>query len=101
LQLEEEQMIRNRAANETALAAIGSRRKRTSTVALQDGVAAGGVSSAVGSEAVGGQTSSSLLGAPSATRQHKRRVTTRDLVFYMEQERETRKSRLLYKSLLK
>jgi len=34
-------MIRNRAANETALAAIGSRRKRTSTVALQDGVVRG------------------------------------------------------------
>ena len=29
-------MIRNMAANATALAAIGSRRKRTSTVALQD-----------------------------------------------------------------
>ena len=37
----------------------------------------------------------------STTRQPKRRITTRDLIFYMEQERETRKSPLLYKSLLK
>lgn len=36
-----------------------------------------------------------------ASRQPKRRVTTRDLQFYMEQTKETKKSLVLYRSLLK
>lgn len=36
-----------------------------------------------------------------STRAPKRHVTSRDLIFYMEQERELRKSLTLYKSLMK
>lgn len=36
-----------------------------------------------------------------ATRSPKRHVTARDLIFYMEQERETKKSLVLYKTLMK
>lgn len=43
----------------------------------------------------------SYLFIQSAPRQPKRRITVRDVVFFMEGERETRKSLLLYKSLFK
>ena len=38
---------------------------------------------------------------PQTSRQPKRRITARDLLFYMEQTKETKKSLVLYKSLLK
>jgi transcription initiation factor TFIID subunit 4 len=98
LQQEEEQKIRDRAANAAALAAIGSgtKRKRLSAAGLPEGAA--GVSS--GLLSLGQDTGTSLLGAQTS-RQPKRRVTARDLLLYMEQAKETKKTLVLYKSLLK
>ncbi len=42
-----------------------------------------------------------LTFAQGSTRAPKRHVTSRDVMFYMEQERETRKSLSLYKTMLK
>jgi transcription initiation factor TFIID subunit 4 len=96
LQQEEAQKIRDKKANEAALAALsafgsGTKRKRPSP--------AEGVSSGLSGQDTGsGHTS--LLGTQ-ISRQPKRRITARDLLFYMEQTKETKKSLVLYKSLLK
>lgn len=102
IQQDEATRIRNESANRTALAAIG--RKRPLPTNADDSVG-GGTSAAVGS-LEGGTSNNSLmtssLFAPLVTtRAPKRHVTSRDLLFYMEQERETRKSLALYKILLK
>ncbi|XP_069495469.1 transcription initiation factor TFIID subunit 4-like isoform X2 [Ambystoma mexicanum] len=94
-QLELEQ-IRQRDANRTALDAIGPRRKRRldapgPVVATAEGV---GVSS--GSRAA--------LGIPSSRHHGRHRITRvnlRDFIFCLEQERETSRSLLLYRALLK
>ncbi|XP_071958113.1 transcription initiation factor TFIID subunit 4-like [Antedon mediterranea] len=79
-------------ANMVALDAIGPRKRK------RDSFAAGGLSS-------GGIGSSALSGSsPSVARTQIRRVkrvTLRDLLFVLEQERETRKSDILYRGYLK
>ncbi|KAM4704976.1 transcription initiation factor TFIID subunit 4B [Rhinophrynus dorsalis] len=89
-QLELEQM-QYREANLTALAAIGPRKKRPlESLCLQNGLEE---SNASGSSVFG--LSKSLL-VPRITR-----VSLRDLIFCLEQERETKHSLSLYRALLK
>ncbi|XP_050778770.1 transcription initiation factor TFIID subunit 4-like isoform X1 [Gopherus flavomarginatus] len=96
MQQQELAQMRQRDANLTALAAIGPRKKRKldSPGLLTIGREALGMTS-------GGQAG---YGAPSSrqyTRQKITRVNLRDFIFYMEQERETSHSLLLYRALLK
>uniref|UniRef100_A0A668A0N2 TAFH domain-containing protein n=1 Tax=Myripristis murdjan TaxID=586833 RepID=A0A668A0N2_9TELE len=91
MQQQELAQMRQRDANLTALAAIGPRKKRK-----------------MDSPGVSGSTASSPASssAPStSSRQYARqritRVNLRDFIFYMEQERETAHSLLLYRALLK
>ncbi|XP_073234021.1 transcription initiation factor TFIID subunit 4-like isoform X2 [Porites lutea] len=103
LQQEEEELIRKRAANSTALAAIGPRKKRKLDEALEGSSS----SSTPGSSSTSASpSSSSVLGNQNdvrkqVPRQRMRRVLLKDLIFVMEQEKETTKSLLLYKALLK
>ncbi|XP_026869678.2 transcription initiation factor TFIID subunit 4 isoform X2 [Electrophorus electricus] len=92
MQQQELAQMRQRDANLTALAAIGPRKKRK--------LESPGPPASAG-EASG--SSSGPLGATSAPRQARRitRVTLRDLIFCLEQERTTARSLLLYKALLK
>ncbi|XP_013410808.1 transcription initiation factor TFIID subunit 4-like isoform X1 [Lingula anatina] len=92
LQQAEMEEVRQREANLTALAAIGPRKKKK----LDSEVAQG--SSSVG---VGSSPSSASASRPSMLRPRIKRVTLRDLVFLLEEERETCKSPLLYKAFLK
>uniref|UniRef100_A0A3B3RMI0 Si:dkey-219c3.2 n=1 Tax=Paramormyrops kingsleyae TaxID=1676925 RepID=A0A3B3RMI0_9TELE len=98
MQQQELAQMRQRDANLTALAAIGPRKKRKLD-------SPGAASS--GTEVSGCSTGSPAgFSAPAASsRQHSRqritRVNLRDLIFYMEQERETARSLLLYRALLK
>ncbi|XP_043381960.1 transcription initiation factor TFIID subunit 4 isoform X7 [Chelonia mydas] len=96
MQQQELAQMRQRDANLTALAAIGPRKKRKldSPGLLTIGGEALGMTS-------GGQAG---FGAPSSrqyARQKITRVNLRDFIFYMEQERETSHSLLLYRALLK
>ncbi|XP_039358885.1 transcription initiation factor TFIID subunit 4-like isoform X4 [Mauremys reevesii] len=96
MQQQELAQMRQRDANLTALAAIGQRKKRKldSPGLLTVGGEVLGMTS-------GGQAG---FGAPSSrqyTRQKITRVNLRDFIFYMEQERETSHSLLLYRALLK
>ncbi|XP_067396159.1 transcription initiation factor TFIID subunit 4-like [Emydura macquarii macquarii] len=96
MQQQELAQMRQRDANLTALAAIGPRKKRKqdSPGLLTIGGEALGMTS-------GGQAG---FGAPSSrqyARQKITRVNLRDFIFYMEQERETNHSLLLYRALLK
>ncbi|KFO81338.1 Transcription initiation factor TFIID subunit 4, partial [Cuculus canorus] len=96
MQQQELAQMRQRDANLTALAAIGPRKKRKldSPGLLSAGGEGLGVSG-------GGQAG---LRAPSSrqyARQKITRVNLRDFIFYMEQERETSHSLLLYRALLK
>ncbi|XP_043350695.1 transcription initiation factor TFIID subunit 4-like isoform X5 [Dermochelys coriacea] len=96
MQQQELAQMRQRDANLTALAAIGpwKKRKLDSPGLLTIGGEALGMTS-------GGQAG---FGAPSSrqyTRQKITRVNLRDFIFYMEQERETSHSLLLYRALLK
>uniref|UniRef100_A0A8C2WHG7 Transcription initiation factor TFIID component TAF4 C-terminal domain-containing protein n=1 Tax=Cyclopterus lumpus TaxID=8103 RepID=A0A8C2WHG7_CYCLU len=98
MQQQELAQVRQREANLTALAAIGPRKKRK--------VDSPGTTPS-GTE-VSGSTASSPASSssPSASsrqyaRQRITRVNLRDLIFYMEQERETAHSLLLYRALLK
>ncbi|KAM9122231.1 transcription initiation factor TFIID subunit 4-like isoform 2-T2 [Pangshura tecta] len=96
MQQQELAQMRQRDANLTALAAIGPRKKRKldSPGLLTIGGEVLGMTS-------GGQVG---FGAPSSrqyTRQKITRVNLRDFIFYMEQERETNHSLLLYRALLK
>ncbi|KAM9296005.1 transcription initiation factor TFIID subunit 4 [Gastrophryne carolinensis] len=95
MQQQELAQMRQRDANLTALAAIGPRKKRK--------VESPGPGS--GSEASSTSTTpSSSSGAGSSrqfTRQRITRVNLRDLIFCLENERETSHSLLLYKAFLK
>uniref|UniRef100_A0A672QB40 Transcription initiation factor TFIID subunit 4-like n=1 Tax=Sinocyclocheilus grahami TaxID=75366 RepID=A0A672QB40_SINGR len=86
MQQQELAQMRQREANLTALAAIGPRKKRK--------VDSPGATT-TGTEA-GLQANSALY-----NRQRITRVNLRDFIFYMEQERETSRSLLLYRALLK
>ncbi|XP_067105625.1 transcription initiation factor TFIID subunit 4-like [Osmerus mordax] len=95
MQQQELAQMRQRDANLTALAAIGPRKKRKMD--------------SPGSTPSGAEVSSSSAGSPAgastSSRQYARqritRVNLRDLIFYMEQERDTAHSLLLYRALLK
>ncbi|CAM2101062.1 unnamed protein product [Caretta caretta] len=96
MQQQELAQMRQRDANLTALAAIGPRKKQKldSPGLLTIGGEALGMTS-------GGQAG---FGSPSSrqyARQKITRVNLRDFIFYMEQERETSHSLLLYRALLK
>ncbi|XP_072236260.1 transcription initiation factor TFIID subunit 4-like isoform X1 [Leuresthes tenuis] len=98
MQQQELAQMRQRDANLTALAAIGPRKKRKMD--------------SPGTTPSGTEVSGSMAGSPASsstpstssrqyTRQRITRVNLRDLIFYMEQERETAHSLLLYRALLK
>ncbi|XP_046289075.1 transcription initiation factor TFIID subunit 4 [Marmota monax] len=95
MQQQELAQMRQRDANLTALAAIGPRKKRKVDCA---GPGSGAEGSGPGVAVPG----SSGVGAPRQfTRQRITRVNLRDLIFCLENERETSHSLLLYKALLK
>ncbi|KAF6731036.1 Transcription initiation factor TFIID subunit 4 [Oryzias melastigma] len=98
MQQQELAQMRQRDANLTALAAIGPRKKRKvdSPGATPSGTEVSG--GPAGSPAGSSTPSSS---SRQYTRQRITRVNLRDLVFYMEQERESARSLLLYRALLK
>ncbi|XP_051726657.1 transcription initiation factor TFIID subunit 4 isoform X3 [Ctenopharyngodon idella] len=98
MQQQELAQMRQRDANLTALAAIGPRKKRKvdSPGATTTGVEVSG--SSAGSPAGSSASSSS---SRQYSRQRITRVNLRDFIFYMEQERETSRSLLLYRALLK
>ncbi|XP_013889141.1 transcription initiation factor TFIID subunit 4 [Austrofundulus limnaeus] len=93
-QLKEAQ-IRQREANLTALAAIGPRKKRKADSPVRGATAEGAGS---GPSQPGG---SSGAGSRQFTRQRITRVNLRDLLFCLENEKETSRSQLLYKGFLK
>jgi transcription initiation factor TFIID subunit 4 len=97
LQLEKEEEIRKRAANETALAAIQGTRKRPFQA---DSPVPG--SSTLG-KGVGDSAGGGAFGTPMGPprQKQKRRINIRDLIFFLEQEKRSRKSLLLHKSLTK
>ncbi|XP_069898122.1 transcription initiation factor TFIID subunit 4-like [Dipodomys merriami] len=95
MQQQELAQMRQRDANLTALAAIGPRKKRKVDCA---GPGSGAEGSGPGAAVPG----SSGVGAPRQfTRQRITRVNLRDLIFCLENERETSHSLLLYKAFLK
>ncbi|XP_038138563.1 transcription initiation factor TFIID subunit 4-like isoform X4 [Cyprinodon tularosa] len=98
MQQQELAQMRQRDANLTALAAIGPRKKRKldSPGATPSGTEVSG--GTAGSPACSSAPSTS---SRQYTRQRITRVNLRDLIFYMEQERETAHSLLLYRALLK
>ncbi|CAM4584363.1 unnamed protein product [Leuciscus chuanchicus] len=98
MQQQELAQMRQRDANLTALAAIGPRKKRKvdSPGAANTGVEVSG--SSAGSPAGSSASSGS---SRQYSRQRITRVNLRDFIFYMEQERETSRSLLLYRALLK
>ncbi|XP_064884513.1 transcription initiation factor TFIID subunit 4 isoform X2 [Columba livia] len=96
MQQQELAQMRQRDANLTALAAIGPRKKRKLDSPGLLTIGGEGLGMSGGSQAG--------AGAPSArqyARQKITRVNLRDFIFYMEQERETSHSLLLYRALLK
>nr|XP_025963391.1 transcription initiation factor TFIID subunit 4-like [Dromaius novaehollandiae] len=96
MQQQELAQMRQRDANLTALAAIGPRKKRKLDSPGLLTIGGEGLSVSGGSQAG--------LGTPSSrqyARQKITRVNLRDFIFYMEQERETSHSLLLYRALLK
>ncbi|XP_077191885.1 transcription initiation factor TFIID subunit 4 isoform X3 [Paroedura picta] len=95
MQQQELAQMRQREANQTALAAIGPRKKRK-----VDSPGAGpGTEGSSASVAVPG--ASGVGAARQFTRQRITRVNLRDLIFCLENERETSHSLLLYKAFLK
>ncbi|KAG7483487.1 transcription initiation factor TFIID subunit 4-like [Solea senegalensis] len=98
MQQQELAQMRQRDANLTALAAIGPRKKRKVD---SPGTTPSGTE--VSGSSAGSPASSSVPSTSSRqyTRQRITRVNLRDLIFYMEQERETAHSLLLYRALLK
>ncbi|XP_061196997.1 transcription initiation factor TFIID subunit 4-like isoform X2 [Saccostrea echinata] len=93
LQQAEIERMRQEEANQTALAAIGPRKKRKTDFGEISTTGSGGFS-----VSNGGSSSSSKT---TSTRQRIKRVTLRDVLFLMEQERSLGKSTLLYKTFLK
>ncbi|XP_021352756.1 transcription initiation factor TFIID subunit 4-like [Mizuhopecten yessoensis] len=92
LQQAEIERLRQEEANLTALAAIGPRKKRKTDFG----------ESSQGSS--GGSNLSNGLGSSSSrstSRPRIKRVTLRDVLFFMEQERSMCKSKVLYKTFLK
>ncbi|XP_060086673.1 transcription initiation factor TFIID subunit 4 isoform X2 [Heteronotia binoei] len=95
MQQQELAQMRQREANQTALAAIGPRKKRK-----VDSPGAGpGTEGSSASVAVPG--GSGVGATRQFTRQRITRVNLRDLIFCLENERETSHSLLLYKAFLK
>uniref|UniRef100_UPI00398EB309 transcription initiation factor TFIID subunit 4-like n=1 Tax=Pristiophorus japonicus TaxID=55135 RepID=UPI00398EB309 len=101
MQQQELAQMRQRDANLTALAAIGPRKKRKldspGPQATETGMAAGEGAGLT----TGAQAGSSLASSRQYARQRVTRVNLRDFIFYMEQERDTRHSLVLYRALLK
>ncbi|XP_070575725.1 transcription initiation factor TFIID subunit 4-like [Ptychodera flava] len=97
MQMMEMEQMRKRDANQTALLAIGPRKKRKLDSPIP------GSSSSTMTQGSNGNGSGSSTSTMSSRPQLKRvkRVNLRDLIFLMEQERETKKSALLYKAFLK
>ncbi|XP_040008663.1 transcription initiation factor TFIID subunit 4-like isoform X2 [Xiphias gladius] len=95
MQQQELAQIRQREANLTALAAIGPRKKRKMYSPVRGAVAEG---SGPGPSQPGG---SSGAGSRQFMRQRITRVNLRDLLFCLENEKETTHSHLLYKGFLK
>ncbi|XP_064162195.1 transcription initiation factor TFIID subunit 4-like [Anguilla rostrata] len=95
MQQQELAQMRQRDANLTALAAIGPRKKRKMD---SPGSGAGAEVSGSSLSAAG---SSSSGGSRQFARQRITRVNLRDLLFCMENERETSRSHLLYRAFLK
>ncbi|XP_043858997.1 transcription initiation factor TFIID subunit 4-like [Dromiciops gliroides] len=93
MQQQELEQMRQRDANLTALAAIGPRKKRkVDSLGPGSGTEGPGTNTAVpGSSGVG----------TTVTRQRTTRVNLRDLIFCLENDRETSHSLLLYKAFLK
>uniref|UniRef100_UPI00358F0479 transcription initiation factor TFIID subunit 4-like isoform X2 n=1 Tax=Myxine glutinosa TaxID=7769 RepID=UPI00358F0479 len=89
MQQQEQAEIRQREANLTALAAIGPRKKPR----LDPGTTC---SAGEGPSSLGSQT----VPQPRLVRPRPTRVCLRDLAFLLEQERETRHSLLLFRTLL-
>ncbi|XP_048464504.1 transcription initiation factor TFIID subunit 4-like [Rhincodon typus] len=96
MQQQELAQMRQREANLTALAAIGPRKKRK--------VDSPGPGIGAGTEgpSTGGTAGASGVGTPRQfTRQRITRVNLRDLIFCLENERETSHSLMLYRAFLK
>ncbi|BFZ19294.1 hypothetical protein BsWGS_22333 [Bradybaena similaris] len=93
LQLAEAEELRQKEANQTALAAIGPRKKRK--LDFLDSTKTGAGSGAGSSDANSSSTMTSVM------RPRIKRVNMRDVQVLMETERPTRKSELLYRSYLK
>ncbi|XP_042151160.1 transcription initiation factor TFIID subunit 4 isoform X1 [Oncorhynchus tshawytscha] len=95
MQQQELFQLRQKEANLTALAAIGPRKKRKMEAAA----------AAAGAEGSGSSPAASGSGSSGASRQFIRqritRVNLRDLLFCLENERDTSDSHLLYKGFLK
>ncbi|XP_058229447.1 transcription initiation factor TFIID subunit 4 isoform X2 [Hemibagrus wyckioides] len=95
MQQQELAQIRQRDANLTALAAIGPRKKRKLDSPALGTDAEGSGSSASSSVGLSGGASRQF------TRQRITRVNLRDLLYCLENERESSRSQLLYRALLK
>ena len=100
LQRLEEEQLRHEKANNTALLAIGGPKSKRLKL---DGELGGGFAAAA--SGLGGASSSRSLGGGSAAaaasmamRPRTKRVHVRDLMFLMEQEKELKRSPLLYKA---
>uniref|UniRef100_A0A8B9GPM0 TATA-box binding protein associated factor 4 n=1 Tax=Astyanax mexicanus TaxID=7994 RepID=A0A8B9GPM0_ASTMX len=96
MQQQELAQMRQRDANLTALAAIGPRKKRK-----VDSPASGSGPEGVCSAGSGGLCSVGSGGSRQFSRQRITRVNLRDLLFCLENERDTSRSHLLYKAFLK
>ncbi|XP_055621363.1 transcription initiation factor TFIID subunit 4 isoform X5 [Toxorhynchites rutilus septentrionalis] len=90
MQRAEMEELRQRDANLTALQAIGPRKKPK----LEEGATAPVTPGASGIGVVSGKASTSL-------RPRIKRVNLRDMLFYLEQEKESCRSQMLYKAYLK
>nr|XP_049463687.1 transcription initiation factor TFIID subunit 4-like isoform X2 [Anopheles coluzzii] len=90
MQRAEMEELRQRDANLTALQAIGPRKKPK----LEEGASASTTPGVSGISTLSGK-------APTPLRPRIKRVNLRDMLFYLEQERETGKSQMLYKAYLK
>ncbi|KAM9786022.1 transcription initiation factor TFIID subunit 4-like [Neosynchiropus ocellatus] len=96
MQQQEQAQIQQREANQTALAAIGPRKKRLIDSPFRGFSAEGAGSSPTRRDSPGGGGASRQF-----TRQRITRVNLKDLLFCLENERVTRHSHLLYKGFLK